>query len=54
MLDSLSGAQTQGCFRLCCHLPQERIQHPHRLHSLSSEASAKIFRCERAPVPQVL
>ena len=27
-------ARAQGCVRLCCHLAQECVEYPHRLHAL--------------------
>ena len=33
--DGEPGARTQGCVRLCCHLSQECVQYPHRVHPLS-------------------
>ena len=29
------GSRSQGCVRLCCHLSQECVQYPHRVHPLS-------------------
>ena len=42
-----SNPKAEGCFRLCDHLSQERVQYPNRLHPLSIHLC-----CDWGPVVQ--